>query len=256
MSYEPLLAIARQAGEAILDVYRSADVGLREKDDHSPLTAADLAAEAVIQAGLARLEPRLPVLSEESAQAPWSERRTWQRCWVVDPLDGTKEFLSRSGEFTVNIALVEDGRPLMGVVVAPAIARAWWGGPALGGSWCDGARLQCVARDPLRSPRVVASRSHAGSETEAWLAQLGPHTRVAKGSSLKICMIAEGSADLYPRLGPTMAWDTAAAHAVLAGAGGSMIDHTGQELTYQREDLHNPWFLAKGPGWESLPALR
>jgi 3'(2'), 5'-bisphosphate nucleotidase len=255
MSHEALLTLARQAGEAILQVYDSTDVGLRQKDDQSPLTAADLAAEAVIQDGLARIVPRLPVLSEESAQAPWSERRTWERCWVVDPLDGTKEFISRSGEFTVNIALVEHGRPLMGVVFAPALARAWWGGRMLGGSWCDGVPLRCAVRDSSRPPRVVASRSHAGRETEDWLAKLGPHTRVAKGSSLKICMIAEGSADLYPRLGPTMAWDTAAAHAVLVGAGGRMCDHSGQELTYHRDDLRNPWFIAKAPGWDDLPAL-
>lgn len=256
MSHEALLAIAQQAGDAILSVYQSADVGLRHKEDDSPLTAADLAAEAVIQAGLAKINPRLPVLSEESAKAPWSERHVWRRCWVVDPLDGTKEFLSRSGEFTVNIALVDDGRPVLGVVVAPALQRAWWGGSALGGSWCDGQPLRCRERDPLQHPRVVASRSHAGSETEAWLAQLGPHTRVAKGSSLKICMIAEGSADLYPRLGPTMAWDTAAAHAILVGAGGSLVDPAGVELNYHREDLYNPWFLAQAPGWRDLPPLR
>jgi 3'(2'), 5'-bisphosphate nucleotidase len=256
MLHDALLTIARQAGDAILEVYQSSDAGLRHKEDDSPLTAADLAAEAVIQAGLAKLDPLLPVLSEESAQAPWSERRTWRRCWVVDPLDGTKEFLSRSGEFTVNIALVEGGRPLLGVVLAPALGRMWWGGPALGGAWCDGRPVVCAVRDPRRPPRVVASRSHAGRETESWLEALGPHERVAMGSSLKICLVADGGADLYPRLGPTMVWDIAAAHAVLCGAGGELVDQTGEQVTYHREDLRNPWFLARGPGWGGLPALR
>lgn len=255
MLIDQVLAIARQAGDAILEVYRATDVGLQHKQDKSPLTAADLAAERVIQAGLATLAPHLPVLSEESAQAPWSERRTWSRCWVVDPLDGTKEFLSRSGEFTVNIALVEDGRPVLGVVSAPVLGRMWWGGSMLGGAWCEGKAVGCSVRDPHRPPRVVASRSHAGAETEAWLAALGPHERVAMGSSLKICLVADGGADLYPRLGPTMAWDTAAAHAILSAAGGHLHDTNENELSYQRADLLNPNFLARCPGWNGLPPL-
>lgn len=255
MLIDQVLAIARQAGDAIIKVYRAPDVGLQHKQDDSPLTAADLAAERVIQAGLATLQPRLPVVSEESAQAPWSERRTWNRCWVVDPLDGTKEFLSRSGEFTVNIALVEDGRPVLGVVSAPALGRMWWGGPLLGGAWCDGKSVTCAPRDLHRRPRVVASRSHAGAETESWLAALGPHERVAMGSSLKICLVADGGADLYPRLGPTMVWDIAAAHAILSAAGGHLHDANGSELSYQRAELRNPNFLAHGPGWSGLPAL-
>jgi len=242
-----LLATARAAGVAILDIYaKGSEAGAAvAKGDGSPLTAADLAADLVIATGLAELNPAIPVLSEETSDVIAADTRmAWPRFWCVDPLDGTKEFLARTGEFTVNIALIEHGVPVLGVVHAPALRRTWWGGSMLGGAWVDGLPARTAAHDPAAVWRVVASRSHAGAPTEAWLAALGAHKRLAMGSSLKICLVATGEADLYPRLGPTMAWDTAAAHAVLAGAGGRLCDSDGRELRYDRRDLKNPWFLA------------
>jgi 3'(2'), 5'-bisphosphate nucleotidase len=251
MDIQPLLDLARRAGDAILAVRSSGAFATRAKDDRSPLTAADLAADTIIGEGLARLDPATPVLSEEGAQP--AAGTAWPRFWCVDPLDGTKEFLSGSGEFTVNIALVEDGRPVLGVVHAPALPGAplWWGGPALGGSWvrrgCVTVAIRC---QPLPAPpaalRIVASKSHRDAATDAWIAALGRAVEVVSaGSSLKFCLVAEGAADLYPRLGPTCAWDTAAAHAVVLGAGGTVCDLAGRELRYDPASTLNPSFVTQ-----------
>jgi 3'(2'), 5'-bisphosphate nucleotidase len=246
---EPVRAIAREAGEAILRVYaREFDVDL--KDDRSPLTEADRAAHERIVARLAGVKPRLPVLSEEGSNISYATRKRWRRYWLVDPLDGTKEFIKRNGEFTVNIALIEGGQPVLGVVLAPALDLEYWacaGGGAFkraAGGPVEPIRAARQASQPLR---VVGSRSHAGVALAAYLDTLGPHVLKSMGSSLKICLVAEGAADIYPRLGPTSEWDTAAAQAILEAAGGSMIDLVGQPITYNsKEGLLNPHFLAIG----------
>ncbi|MAM00612.1 3'(2'),5'-bisphosphate nucleotidase CysQ [Hydrocarboniclastica marina] len=242
-----LLEIAEAAGEAILEVYRTV-IAVEYKGDNSPVTAADMAAHHIIMDGLTRLTPDTPILSEEAANIPWSTRQQWQRYWLVDPLDGTREFLNRSGEFTVNIALIEGGQPILGVVSVPVTGDYYWGGEATG-AWHRGSvgtvrELKVSA--PASKLRVLASKSHLNEETRAYIDKLGPVELVQAGSSLKICRIAEGKADLYPRLGPTSEWDTAAAHAVLLGAGGRISTVKGDPLLYnQEETLLNPHFIAR-----------
>jgi 3'(2'), 5'-bisphosphate nucleotidase len=249
----PLLAEARtvagRAGTAILEVY-SQDFAVEIKEDRSPLTRADRTADAIIREGLAQLTVRYPVLSEESATPAASLRAEWERYWLVDPLDGTKEFIKRNGEFTVNIALIDRHEPVLGVVLAPALALEYSGLNGYGAWKRSGAgplqpiRASADSRPPLR---IVGSRSHPSPELATYLERLGSHQLVPMGSSLKICLVAEGSADLYPRFGPTREWDTAAAQAVLESAGGVMMDTLGQPLRYNtRDDLLNPRFLAFG----------
>ncbi len=247
---DPLLELAGQAGQAIMEVYGRPDFAVQVKDDRSPLTEADLAANKVLMDGLAGMLPGVPILSEESREIPWEERCNWQRFWLVDPLDGTKEFVKRNGEFTVNVALIENGRPLLGVVHAPVLNESYWGGPAIGsylqvlGKDRRGIRVapDPAAGDPLL---VVASRSHRSPELESYLDKLGEHECVAMGSSLKLCLVAAGRAHHYPRIGPTMEWDTAAAHALVLGAGGSVVNLQGEELRYNKENLLNPYFLVR-----------
>jgi 3'(2'), 5'-bisphosphate nucleotidase len=244
-------AVARAAGDAILAIYANSEIAVELKDDRSPLTAADRAAHATIREGLAELTPNVPLLSEESPPHELAERRSWQRYWLVDPLDGTKEFLKRNGEFTVNIALVEHGRAVLGVVLAPVLGRSYYGAVERGAWRRDGhtaAARPIRVREHVASPlRVVGSRSHPSGELADYLEALGPHELAPMGSSLKICLIAEGAADLYPRLGPTSEWDTAAAQAILESAGGRMIDRAGRSLRYNtKDDLLNPHFLAFG----------
>lgn len=249
---EEIRSIAHAAGEAILSVYAQ-DFSVQMKADRSPVTAADQAADGIIRAGLAQLRPALPVLSEESALPPWTERRRWKRYWLVDPLDGTKEFVRKNGEFTVNIALVEGHRAVLGVVLAPALDLEYSG--ALGeGAWRREAdappiavRVSRASRASSAPLRVMGSRSHPSPAMTAYLERLGPHDIQPMGSSLKICLVADGRADLYPRLGPTSEWDTAAAQAILDSAGGGMMDLAGQPLRYNTRDrLRNPRFLAVG----------
>jgi len=241
--------IAREAGRAILEVYGT-DFTVTLKDDRSPLTEADKRAHTIIDAALRALDPALPVLSEEAAPEQSTERRSWPQFWLVDPLDGTKEFLKRNGEFTVNIALVTGDRAELGVVLAPAQNRLYFGALGLGAWRQDGDETPepiYVERTTQTPPRVVGSRSHETGALADYLAALGPHTVTPMGSSLKICLVAEGAADLYPRLGPTSEWDTAAAQAILESAGGRMIDSSGQPLRYNSKDnLLNPHFLAFG----------
>ena len=253
MSLPPIAkieAIARAAGDAILAIYQQAFT-VEYKADESPLTAADKGAHDVIVAGLASLTPDIPVLSEESGEEVLQARLGWQRYWLVDPLDGTKEFVSRNGEFTVNIALVEGGRPVWGMVYAPVLDKLWYGGKRLGAFCSEGGGIRPIQTRPHQegSPwRVVGSRNHLSQETLDFLAPLGEIDLVSMGSSLKFCIIAEGGAELYPRLAPTCEWDTGAAQAVLEGAGGSVTRLDGSPLEYNKPDILNPWFVARASG--------
>ncbi|HEX2666837.1 MAG TPA: 3'(2'),5'-bisphosphate nucleotidase CysQ [Gammaproteobacteria bacterium] len=254
----PLLDIARSAGQQIMQVYGT-DFDVAMKDDKSPVTDADLAAHKVIVADLKRITPDLPVLSEESAGIPFEERRRWSSYWLVDPLDGTKEFINRNGDFTVNIALIQDGAPVAGVVYVPVNGLSYYGCVGVGAFRRDkdGQAAPIKARKlvPNAPVKVVASRSHRGPLLDGYLAKLGPHETVSRGSSLKFCLVAEGAADVYPRLGPTSEWDTGAGHAVLLAAGGQVIGMDGKPLPYNSKDsLLNEHFIAYADGsrdWRS-----
>lgn len=244
----PLVDIARLAGAAVLEVYRRPDFEVAYKADDSPVTAADLASQALILEHLSRIAPDIPVLSEEAAALPFAERRHWKRLFVVDPLDGTREFLSRNGEFTINIALVEEGLPKLGVVFAPTLEHTWWGVDGIGAfrQSRQGPAEAIHVGGGTEDLRVLASRSHGGEKLEAFLSALPRHRRISVGSSVKFCRLAEGSADFYPRLSPTHEWDTAAGDAVLRAAGGQVLTLDGAPLRYNREDLLNPFFVALG----------
>ena len=244
-----VIAIARQAGDAVMEVYRG-DIEVQRKLDRTPLTEADLAAHRVIEQGLRALTPQIAVLSEESAVVPYAVRRGWQRYWLVDPLDGTREFIKRNGEFTVNIALIEQGRPVLGVVFAPDQDLLYY---ACNGSGAyktsgDGPATPIHARAlDLHRITVAGSRSHADERLQNFLRNLCAPELISLGSSLKICLVAEGKADVYPRLGPTSEWDTAAAQCVLEQAGGRLLDREGMALEYNsKESLLNPEFFARG----------
>jgi 3'(2'), 5'-bisphosphate nucleotidase len=243
-------AIAVEAGRCILDVYQR-EFEVQHKDDRSPLTEADRQSHETIVARLTALTPDIPVLSEESAAVDYAVRAGWARFWLVDPLDGTKEFIKRNGEFTVNIALIEKGRPVLGVVHVPVRGETYFAARGAGAHLQKGDAAP-VAIQARRfggaRPIVVASRSHAGAETQAFLQSVGEHEAVSMGSSLKLCLVAEGKADVYPRLGPTMEWDTAAAQCVVEEAGGSVVDPQRRPLSYNKADLHNPWFIVSGAG--------
>ncbi len=241
-----LMPIAAAAGAAIMQIY-DAGFTVQRKEDNSPLTLADLESQRVIIDGLRRITPDIPILSEESAQAPWVERQTWRELWVVDPLDGTREFVKRNGEFTVNIALVVEHEPVLGVVAAPAQGLVYWGASRVGAfSHHHGAEQIPIRVSAPHNPlRVVGSRSHASAETAAYLELLGPHVMTGIGSSLKFCLVAEGKADLYPRFGPTSEWDTAAGQALLEAAGGHVTRLDGHRLRYNcRDSIINGDFLA------------
>jgi len=245
---EAVIAIAREAGAAIMDVYRQ-DFAVEHKDDRSPLTQADLAAHRIIVAGLELLTPGVPVLSEESATLPWSERESWTRYWLVDPLDGTREFVKKNGEFTVNIALIENHEPVFGVVHAPALDELHYGERGRGAFVRMGDNdVALNTRRPAVSPlRVAASRSHLDERTAALLARLGEIETASMGSSLKFCRIAEARIDLYPRFGLTSEWDTAAAQALVEAAGGVVLTLDGKPLRYNTKDsLLNPHFIVLG----------
>lgn len=240
---EQICRLAREAGVAIMQVYDGEKpLEATNKVDDSPVTAADIAAHRVILSGLKTLTADIPVISEEDPPA-WSERQHWRRYWLVDPLDGTKEFLKHNGEFTVNIALIEDGKPVLGVVYAPVNDVLY--AAAEGKAWKEenGERQQIHARE-ARPPLVVVSRSHSSDdELKEYLQQLGEHQTTTVGSSLKFCLVAEGQAQLYPRFGPTSIWDTAAGHAVAVAAGAQVHDWQGRTLDYTpRESFLNPGF--------------
>jgi 3'(2'), 5'-bisphosphate nucleotidase len=261
---DDVVAIAREAGERILEVYNRDDFDVEKKGDNSPLTAADLAAHRTIVAGLEKLTPDIPVHSEESQGITWEMRRDWQRYWLVDPLDGTKEFIKRNGEFTVNIALMENGAPVMGVVHVPVLGVTYLGGVGVGAFKEEKGERHAISVRALQTPVVmVASRSHGADKLGALETlineQLGEVELANMGSSLKLCLVAEGKADIYPRLAPTSEWDTAAAHAVVTAAGGVVVNTAFETLRYNKEDILNPFFLVLGDSiekWKFIaPAL-
>ncbi len=244
-----VVALAERAGEAIMRVYRQEDFGTTYKEDCSPLTQADMAAHHLIIKGLKSLTPHLPALSEESKGISSILRRGWESYWLIDPLDGTKEFVKRNDEFTVNIALINRGVPVMGVVHAPAFDLSYYAAAGVG------VYKKVGKKDPHRisvcdyhnkTLRITVSRSHPAAELASFLERIGPHELVHRGSSLKLCLVAEGAADLYPRFGRTMEWDTAAAHCVVEEAGGSVTDPAGKALRYNKMDLANPDFFVRG----------
>ncbi|MEC7077387.1 MAG: 3'(2'),5'-bisphosphate nucleotidase CysQ [Pseudomonadota bacterium] len=265
---DALKDIVLQAGKEILQVYNT-EFAVQTKQDESPLTQADLAAHQVIVAGLQQLTPGIPIISEESELPAFSERSQWQRYWLVDPLDGTKEFVSRNGEFTVNIALIEDNAPALGWVGVPVQGRLFFGNALAGEAWVEDSTGRRPLRGKARQPddeklTVVASRNHGGQRLEDYLAaiteQFPSTTRIPVGSSLKLCTLASGEADIYPRLGPTSEWDIGAAQAVLCAAGGRVFCADGESLGYnQKENILNPEFIAVADGqfpWaQVLPQL-
>lgn len=248
---EILKQAAYEAGNAILEVYHSDDFEVELKDGVFPLTRADKAAHLIIEQHLK--QTGLPVLSEEGREIPYTERSKWDRFWMVDPLDGTKEFLKRNGEFTVNIALIEDQKPVLGVVYTPVLDRMYIGGKDVAPQrWVDGVHTQLQLQHDrnldrmkaMLAPRVVASRSHLNDDTRAFLEELNEPTIVSMGSSLKFMALADNDADIYPRFAPTMEWDTAAAHAIMNSLGmGVYLPNTTTELLYNKEDLLNPYFI-------------
>ena len=250
-----------------MDVY-ARDIEVSTKSDDSPLTEADLRAHRILVAGLEALTPDIPVFSEEDADIPWSTRRAWSRYWLIDPLDGTQEFINRNGEFTVNVALVDNNRAVFGVVGVPAQGVVFWGdvirSTAFRREHGVTRPIRGRSRDESQTLVVVASRSHGGERLERFLDEVesrcGKATRTPVGSSLKLCILAEGRADLYPRLGPTSEWDIAAAHAVLSAAGGDLWAADGSAVRYNaRESVLNPEFIAVAdagfPWKERLPAV-
>lgn len=253
-----LAELAVEAGRAILDVYDGAAIAVRAKDDRSPVTDADERAEAILLDGLAGLFPGVAVVAEEASSRDGAPTSCPATFLLVDPLDGTREFLARNGEFTVNVGLVMDGRPTLGVVHAPALGATWLGAEGGGARVARAAIRDMPGADafapiaarhaPAAGLCAVASRSHADPETEAYLATLGVAHRRSAGSSLKFCLVAEGEADVYPRFGPTMEWDTAAGHAVLAAAGGSVTKPDGSAFTYGKAagGFRNGGFVAWG----------
>ena len=252
-----LIQTASEASQKILDIYqRGFDVEL--KHDKSPLTEADLRSHRHICDALSRIAPGVPVMSEESTGITWQQRRHWKRYFLVDPLDGTKEFVKRNGEFTVNIALIENHRATIGVVHVPVSGECYAGSAGLGAfKLSNGDRKTIRVRVPAADPLViVGSRSHASPGLASRLEKLGPHELVSMGSSLKFCLVAEGKADFYPRFGPTSEWDTAAAQAVVEAAGGRVTELDGSALKYNcKENILNPDFLVFGDAsrdWASL----
>ncbi len=247
---EPVLELAVRSGDAILEVYAT-DFDVQQKDDASPLTQADMASHRRIDQGLRALTPDIPVLSEESGLPAFAERSQWDKYWLVDPLDGTKEFVNRNGEFTVNIALIERNRPVFGVVHVPVTNKTYIGCDGYGAEMRSAAAESqkiSIAEKSAEPVRVVGSRSHRGSSLDGFLENLGDFEMLSMGSSLKFCLVAEGAADIYPRLGPTSEWDTAAAQAVVEQAGGCVVTLDGKPLSYNcKSDILNPHFLVIGP---------
>ncbi|WP_254843520.1 3'(2'),5'-bisphosphate nucleotidase CysQ [Shewanella sp. UCD-KL21] len=249
-----VVEIAKLAGDAIMQVYADTDLQVTQKQDDSPVTAADIASHNVIVNALAQQFAGIKIMSEEAADIPWLERKQWQSYWLIDPLDGTKEFIKRNGEFTVNIALVHQGRAIVGVVYAPVLNKCY--SAIVGqGAWLEHQgqqQLLNITTQAVREvPVVVGSRSHISPGLEQYLQDVGEHQMQSVGSSLKFCMVAEGIADVYPRLGLTSEWDTAAAQAVVEGAGGKVVRYP--ELTpldyNQKENILNPYFIAASPAW-------
>ncbi len=254
-----VIEISEKAGNEILNVYNR-DIDVQYKDDKSPITEADRISHHIILEGLKKINTNVPVLSEEGKDIPYEKRMNWEYFWLVDPLDGTKEFIKKNGEFTVNIALIHRQKPVFGVVYAPALNKLYYGGKDFGGYMVEKGEKVKLEGNPLNRDKlvVVASRSHINEETKEFIESLKRFYRdietTSIGSSLKICLLAEGKADIYPRIGPTMEWDTAAAHAVLNSVGGRIVVYNNQktlreleesdELIYNKKNLLNPYFVA------------
>ena len=250
INFQLVIKLAEKAGDEVMKIYQT-DVSVEKKGDNSPLTAADLASHNIIVKGLQALAPDVPILSEESKTISWTERQCWNRYWLIDPLDGTKEFINKNGEFTVNIALIEDNQPVWGVVVAPALETIYHGGTLTQKATKlkkNGYHEQLkLAQVPQEGEcwKIVGSRSHSSSEFTAFIECFKQREIVPMGSSLKICLVAEGKAHLYPRLGPTSEWDTAAADAILRAAGGQCLQLPNlQSISYNtKEHILNPFFI-------------
>ena len=261
-----LIQTAILAGSKIIQVYNT-DFSVENKADESPLTMADKKAHEAIVEALTELYPAIPVLSEEGTEIPYSERKQWEYFWLVDPLDGTKEFVKRNGEFTVNIALIHQGYPVLGVIYAPILDRIYFAKKGLGSYMSSNAKEMKLTDDLALISQaeklpttlqitnaVVASRSHMSTETEAYIQKVseryGELTITTAGSSLKLCLVAEGTADVYPRFAPTMEWDTAAGQAIVEQSGGKVIEaKTGDRVRYNKESLLNPFFIVEKKGF-------
>ena len=242
--------IARTAGNKILEIYNRESSEHHLKADNSPLTEADILSNNLITQQLKKLTPNIPILSEESASISWQERKTWQYYWLIDPLDGTKEFIKKNGEFTVNIALINNHKPVLGVVYAPVLDETWLGEkskPAKKITNGNEVNIEVIPMSKSSPVRVVGSRSHAGDSLKEFLSELNEYKLISMGSSIKLCLVAEGKADIYPRFGPTSEWDTAAAHAIVNASGGEVINaNTKLELKYNTKDsLLNPFFIVQ-----------
>jgi len=244
---EKVTSIAKEAGNIIMEIYAQ-DFSVSYKEDNSPLTQADLKSNEIICNSLKELYPNIPILSEENKEVPYAERKDWKIFWLIDPIDGTKEFVKKNGEFTVNIALVENSVPVLGVVYAPVLEEMYVAKKGFG-AFKNGEKLPLLHNEfPKECLNVVASKSHLSEETQKFIDDLDTRRveQVSKGSSLKLCMVAEGIADIYPRLAPTMEWDTAAAHAIVLEAGKEVIQFENKEVVmYNKENLLNPWFIVQ-----------
>ena len=248
INIQDVVAIAKEAGGAIMQIY-SQDFEVEYKQDNSPLTIADKKANDIIENNLNQLLVNLPILSEEGKEIPYEDRKHWEYFWLVDPLDGTKEFVKKNGEFTVNIALIHKDAPVLGVVYAPALGICYWAKQGEG-AFKDGQRLPLKTEIQRETYKIVASRSHMSDETQAFIDDIDTDKEkelILIGSSLKICLVAEGEADIYPRLGPTMEWDTGAAHAIVNETGKNVQKYNNVEYMshlYNKEKLLNQWFVA------------
>ena len=245
---DEIILIAKKAGKAILEVYNSESFEIEIKDDNSPLTKADKASDEIIEAGLKKIYPDIPILSEEGKEISYEDRKNWDIFWCVDPLDGTKEFIKRNGEFTVNIALIKNGIPILGIIYVPVTDETYFGSEGEGSFkfYNDETKtpIMVSSKKMTEALTVVQSRSHSGDEENNFYSNYMINKRLSKGSSLKICLVAEGKADIYFRGGPTWEWDTAAGHAILSCAGGSFVNKDKSELKYNKEVLKHYGFIA------------
>jgi len=243
---EQLIEISKDAGKAIMEVYNS-NFRHQIKEDLSPLTKADTLSNNIICEKLKVITPDIPILSEENSDIPFNIRSSWEQYWLVDPLDGTKEFIKKNGEFTVNIALIENNTPIFGIIHVPVTNETYWGSNTKGSFYIKGNNQKtklCVEKNIRSQVRIVASRSHPSKMLDALLEEIGEYKIITKGSSLKFCLIAKGQADIYPRLGPTSEWDIAAGHAIVKFAGGSLLTIDGESMQYNlTENNLNPYFV-------------
>ena len=250
VNIQDIVTIAKEAGNAIMQIYKQ-DFKVEYKQDSSPLTLADKKANDITEDGLNRLSVSFPILSEEGKETPYEDRKHWEYFWLIDPLDGTKEFIKKNGEFTVNIALIYKDTPVLGVVYAPALDVCYWAKQGVG-AFKDGQKLPIKTANQRNTYKIVASRSHMSDETQAFIDTIDTQKEkelISIGSSLKICLVAEGEADIYPRLGPTMEWDTGAAHAIVNEANCTLIKYTKNNIkekhAYGKNSLLNGWFVVK-----------